>query len=369
MRRLGEWVTALRNKWKDPFTKSELNIILLQVAFAGLVILITYLFFGYLYDNLTKTLIAEIMVSLSSDAPGNVGATENSLEAIKLDNFRLFSAAIGTLTIFFLFLVTRIIFKPAKLAMNSQKRFISDIAHELRTPLAIIKTNSEVAKMENNLDKDTMKMIEDNIDELDRISQIINNILSFNNLVRPERVQFSNINMGEVIDASVEKLINLADKKELEVIVKKVSPTTVWGNSVALEQVISNLLKNSINYTPNNGRITIRVGPDYYGNVLTHIEDTGEGIGKKDLMHIFEPFYKVEKSRNRKMSSSGLGLTIVSELVKMHRGRVTIKSRENVGTVAIVAIPSGRDVDGAEQIDLSKLNEVSINFLKGGNGN
>ena len=76
------------------------------------------------------------------------------------------------------------------------------------------------------------------------------------------------------------------------------------------------LLKNSINYSGDNGHITIRVGPDYVGNTVMHVEDTGMGITKNDLLHIFEPFYKSERSRNRKHSSSGLGLTIVSELVR-----------------------------------------------------
>ena len=124
------------------------------------------------------------------------------------------------------------------------------------------------------------------------------------------------------------------------------------------------MLKNAINYTQEDGRITIRVSPDYYGNVLIHVEDTGMGITREDLMHIFEPFYRAEKSRNRRMGSSGLGLTIVSELVKMHSGRITIKSAENKGTVAIVTLPYGKDSNAEENIDITKLNEISINFLR-----
>ena len=352
MRLFGELGIVLRNKWRDPFTKSEINIILLQVAFASLILLITYLFFGYLYDNLTKTLIAEIMISLSSSDATGVGGSEISLESIRAENFRYFSAALFTLTFFFIFFVTKVIFKPAKFAMNSQKRFISDIAHELRTPLAVIKTNNEVAMMGDNLDQETREMMEGNIKELDRISQTINNILSFNNLMRPERVQFGNVDMLEVVEASVATFCHLAEKRDIKILVKKILPTMVWGNTVALQQIVGNLLKNSINHTPKSGRITIRITPDYYGNICTHVEDNGEGINKKDLAHIFEPFYRAEQSRNRRMGSSGLGLTIVSELVKMHAGRVIIKSRKNIGTVAIVSIPSGRD--GEEMISVSQ---------------
>lgn len=357
---------ALKNKLADPFTRSEVNAILLQVLFALLILLITYLFFGYLYENIIRTLIAEIMTSLSSETPKSVEEITESLQVVRTGNFKLFSVVLGMITVFFLFLVARVTLRPARDALNSQKRFVSDIAHELRTPLAVIKTNNEVAMMENNLDPEIKGMIESNIEELDRMSQIINNVLSFNNVIRPERVKFGNVDMGAVIDASVSKLRNLAEKRKLEVVVKKVAPTIVWGNTVALEQVVSNLLKNAINHTPDGGQITIRVGPDYYGNVLTYIEDTGDGISKKDLLHIFEPFYRAEKSRSRKFGSSGLGLTIVSELVKMHSGRITVKSAENKGTVAIVTIPYGRNLGEEKSPDPSKSNEISIDFLREG---
>lgn len=247
--------------------------------------------------------------------------------------------------------------------LRLQKRFISDIAHELRTPLAVIKTNDEVAMMDEGMDPKIRKVFESNIEELDRLSEIINNLLSFNDLVRPDRVPFTNVNIGPVIDGVVGKLRNLAAEKHLEITIKKIPPYVVWGNAAALEQIVSNLLTNSINYTGQNGHITIRVAPDYMGSVLLHIEDNGMGITKSDLLHIFEPFYRAERSRNRKTGSSGLGLTIVRELVKMHAGRITIKSSENAGTVAIVTLPYGKGSD-QETIDISNLNEISASFSR-----
>ena len=357
-------VIGLRNKWTDPFVKSEINVIALQITFAVVLLLLTYGFFNYLYEEAVRTVISGISNVLNTGQPMSSNEIMSSLKIARTKNFGLFSTILAILTIIFAFLVAKITLRPAKDALNSQKRFISDVAHELRTPLTIIKTNNEVALMENNIDPIVKDMLKSNIEELDRVSEIINNILSFNKLVRPERIKFSNVDIGPIVDQSVNRFKELSEKNRLEIIVKKITPHIVWGNAVAIEQIISNLLKNAINYTQEDGRITIRVGPDYYGNVLIHIEDTGVGITKEDLMHIFEPFYRAEKSRNRRLGSSGLGLTIVSELVKMHSGRITIKSAENKGTVAIVTLPYGKNADIEEQIDLSKLNEVSINFLK-----
>jgi signal transduction histidine kinase len=219
--------------------------------------------------------------------------------------------------------------------------------------------------MEDKLDPKIKELLESHIQELDRMSGIINNLISLKNMVRPEKVKFENVDIGLIADAVFIKLKSLAEKKFLEVTTKKVAPNIVWGNAVAIEQIITNLLKNAINYTNENGRITIKIGPDYMGSVILQIEDTGIGIGKKDLLHIFEPFYRAERSRNKQRGSSGLGLTIVSELVKMHSGKISIRSAENKGTTVIITFPYARqNIDVEQHIEFSRLNEISVNFLE-----
>jgi len=353
-----------KNKWDDPFFRSEVIVVVLQLLFALVLITSAYVFFSYFYKGIIGTVVSGITESVAS---GRFNTGDNllySLQIIKEKNFVVFSAISLALTAIFTFLIARMTLKPAKNALNLQKRFISDIAHELRTPLSIIKANSEVLLMDENRDQKVKHMLKDNIEELDRMSEIINNILSISNLVRPKRIKFVAVDMGQIVDLALRKLKDLAEKKHLEITVKKITPYIVWGSPVALEQIVINILKNAINYTPRNGHITIRISPDYYGNVLLHIEDTGMGISKKDLMHIFEPFYRAERSRKRSNGSSGLGLTIASELVKIHSGRITIKSAENKGTVAIVTLPYGRAIDEEENVDLSSLSEISTNFLR-----
>jgi signal transduction histidine kinase len=111
------------------------------------------------------------------------------------------------------------------------------------------------------------------------------------------------------------------------------------GNPTALTQVISNLLKNAINYTPPGGQITLAVSANPYGEIELYVRDTGIGIARKDLDHIFEPFFRAERSRTRAQGGSGLGLTITSELVKLHNGKISIRSTQGRGTTVTVSFP------------------------------
>lgn len=361
-----ELATASKHKyWHDPLVKSEVNVISLQLIFALSLFIIAAIFFNYIYQDVLQTVISGVIKGIASGSADS-SYISDALQVVKSNRFILFAFITLVLTTAFTFLMAKVTLRPVREAMSAQKRFVSDIAHELRTPLSILKTNSEVALMDGGLDTRMRGAIESNIEELDRMSEIINNLLSLKNMVQPERIKFATVDMGPVIDFAVMKLKDLAEKKNLEITIKKVSPHLVWGNAVALEQIAVNLLKNAVSYSNDNGHITVRIGPDYIGNVVLHIEDTGVGITKSDLLHIFEPFYRAEHSRNRKRGSSGLGLTIVSELVKIHSGRITIRSAENKGTVAIVTLPFDKNGEDPAQshIDLSKLNEISVNFTE-----
>lgn len=329
LKRFAAWVTGLKAKyWDDPFFRGEFNIIIMQVAFAVVLVIFVLIYF----------------------------------QNMRGQKFWLLFCVIGISTVAFSYIIAKIILRPARNALASQKRFISDIAHELRTPLSIIKTNSEVAMLDKMNSKLSL-VFKSNIAELDRISEIINNLLSLSKMVKPQGLAFKNVDLGFIIDSVVNKLKDLAASKHIKVAVKKMSPNIVWANSAALEQVVMNLLKNAINYSPEKTQVTIESKPDYRGNVILSVEYNGFGIKEEDLVHIFEPFYRADKSRSRSIGSSGLGLTIVGELVKIHNGRITIKSRVNHGTTAIVALPAGKTFSayGSEE---EGANEVSMDFLR-----
>lgn len=252
------------------------------------------------------------------------------------------------------YLIVYLALKPSREALSSQKQFIANIAHELRTPLSVMKTNIEVALMDKYLNRSVRESLLGNVDELDRAADIINNLLSFNTLQNPEQIKFENCDLGVVTEQMTEKLSVLAQEKDIRLSVAKGEFVIVWGNGSALEQVAYNVIKNALLFTESGGRVEVVVMPDYRGHIELSVTDTGIGISEKVLGHILEPFYRADSSRTRWEGGSGLGLTIVSELVKLHGGKISIKSKEGEGTVVTIAIPCGqvkRSVAEREEID------------------
>ena len=311
-----------------------------------------------------QTIISGIASNIKNN--GTIGASNivDSIQIVKAKNFLSFFTIAVSITLCFSYIIARLTLFPARNALKSQKRFVSDIAHELRTPLAIIKTNAEVALLDELYSSQAKKIFKSTIEELDRASAIINNLLTFNNLVHPEQIKFGPVNMASVLDTALDKLDELIKKKEIKLVVKKIAPFTVWGNITALEQIMINIIKNAVNYTQEGGSVTAHVEPDYQGNIIFTVQDNGIGISQDDLLHIFEPFYRSERSRNRNSGSSGLGLTIVSELVKLHFGRISVQSRLKQGTLVTVILPFSKNNKSSLLQDENMENEVSIDFLK-----
>lgn len=338
------WATDLRNKYiGDIFFRTEFNVIALQILFAIVLSLLVAFSFNYLYKDILNTLLTGITENIRNSGSFTSTDIVDSIQVVRAKNFFGFFSIAVSMTLLFSYIIARVTLSPTRNALKSQKRFVSDIAHELRTPLSVIKTNSEVALLDDDFDPKVRKIFKNNIEELDRVSAIINNLLTFNNLVRPERIRFSPVNMADVVDTSIKKLDELIKKKEIKLAIHKIAPHTVWGNMIALEQVTINIIKNAINYNQNGGTVLVGIEPDYRGNIVLTVEDNGMGISQLDLAHIFEPFYRAERSRNRSLGSTGLGLTIVNELVKLHMGRINVASRPKEGTKVTVVLPYSKD--------------------------
>ncbi|MEQ1500054.1 MAG: HAMP domain-containing sensor histidine kinase [Parcubacteria group bacterium] len=360
------WATDLRNKYRsDIFFRTEFNVISLQIAFAIVLSVLIAVSFNYLYKDILQTILSGIQENINNKGTFTSSDMIDSIRVVRAKNFLSFFSVAVSLTLAFSYIIAKLTLSPAREALKSQKRFVGDIAHELRTPLSVIKTNSEVALLDEDINRKIKKIFENNIDELDRVSGIINNLLTFNKLVHPERVQFVPVNLGDVIDTSIKKLEELTKKKEIKLTVKKTSPYTVFGNAIALEQIVVNIIKNAINYNNIGGSVVVTLEPDYVGNITLCVEDTGIGISQEDLVHIFEPFYRAERSRNRQSgSSSGLGLTFVSELVKLHSGRISVASRKKEGTVVTIVLPYMKNDIRVLANASNSDNKVSVDYLK-----
>lgn len=351
--------TGWLNKYRfDPFYRTEVNVVALHVAFAIVILAVVGTTFELLRHDIASILFTEMGASAT--------AIIQHIDGVRVQEFQTVAIVIFLMTGLFGYIIGRITLAPARNALESQKQFIGNIAHELRTPLSVIKTNTEVALLDDQVEGELKDTMLSNIEELDRVSEIINNLLSLSALVKPERIEFTAVDLSAVATDVVQKFSQLAKRGEHQVTLRKSPDAQVWGNATALQQIIGNLLKNAITYTPRGGhiRLTIEPAPNNYVELL--VQDSGMGIARKDLFRIFEPFYRADPSRTKGAGGSGLGLAIVSELVKMHQGRITIRSALGRGTTVAVLFPgiSAKNAVGKEADYAHGLNEIAVDFSK-----
>ncbi len=359
-----ELATGWLNRYRyDPFVHTEVNVVALQAAFSIVILAIVGASFSFLYHDISNALIQTIRTGAEG---GPVGAgIAQEISRIKTQNLLTISTVIIMATVLFGYIIARITLAPARNALESQKQFIGNIAHEIRTPLSVIKTNTEVALLDDSVTPDMKETLLSNIEELDRVSEIINNLLSLSTLVKPERIEFSAVDLSAIATDVVQKFSQLAKRGEHQVTIRKSPDTQVWGNATALQQVIGNLLKNALIYTPRGGHVRITIEPAPNNFVELMVQDSGMGIARKDLFRIFEPFYRADPSRTKGAGGSGLGLAIVSELVKMHQGRITIRSAIGRGTTVAVLLPGVAARTVGKEADVAHgLNEIAVDFSR-----
>ncbi|CAN5726163.1 hypothetical protein BH11PAT2_BH11PAT2_06510 [soil metagenome] len=360
-------VTDLTRKYhENPFFRSTVNVIALQTTL--IVLTIGVFAFAVTYQQ-TQTVHALRMhiQSIASGTESTPTALANSFQTIQYKTLGTVFGVLFVLTIFFSFLAARYALLPSRNSLEYQKRFIGNIAHELRTPLAIMRTNTEVALMDPTLSDYSRAAFSTSIEELDRISETINNLLSFDRLLQPGRIKMEPVRVIEVLGSVLLRHKELADTRGIELTADAPDSLYVNGNAVALGQVFTNLVKNALNYTPqHDGRsVTVRAS-ETDDRVSVSVIDTGIGIAQKDLYHVFEPFFRGDTSRTRGIGSgtSGLGLAIVNDIIRAHSGSIIIRSALNRGTTIEITFPKPESSELAED-DLSleddgELHEVSV---------
>jgi len=371
-KRFAASATGYAHKYRfDPFFRTEVNVIALQIAFALFFLGVIGITATRLYTDASAAVSQGISDTLQPDStPAAIGSSVVAqLEYLRSQTVVLAVGAIIVVTIIFSYVIGRMALSPVKNALESQKQFIGNVAHELRTPLSIIKTNTEVALMSQNVEEGLRTTLGSTVEELDRISEIINNLLSLSASIRPERLEFGDVDLGMVVQGVLQKLRGLTDPKHLEIEARISERKAAWGNTTALEQIVMNIVKNAVVYTRRGGRVLVTVEPVYPDFMELTVQDSGSGIARKDLFRIFEPYYRADPSRKREGGGSGLGLTIVSELVKLHNGKITVRSAEGRGTTVTVLLPAGRygvGVKGSREGERDNVSEIAVDFSHNG---
>lgn len=243
--------------------------------------------------------------------------------------------------VFSSWLLAGIALGPVRRAMKRQERFMANISHELRTPLSVMRASTEAALLAGR-DVTIEELIltkQSNLEELDRMSKIIEFLFNFSNIEnRMNRLTFVPVDLAEIANKAAAFLAQRARERSVNLRLE-LEPVLVSGNATALEEVMVNLLKNAITYTPESGSITITAGRRR-GSPFFSVEDTGVGIAEKDLPNIFDAFYRGENAhRGRENRSSGLGLAIVKEIATLHRASLSVKSESGKGTKIILRFP------------------------------
>ena len=220
---------------------------------------------------------------------------------------------------------------------NTQRRFIADVGHELRTPLTVIKGNVDLMRRMNSTDDESMDSIES---EVDRLTRLVGDLLL---LAQAESGKLPLAKELVELDSLVLEVMSqmrILTKDRINLTLGEFDQVLVCGDQDRLKQVLVNLLGNAIQYTPAGGEVVVGVGKAEERARIT-VTDNGPGIPAQDLPHIFERFYRGEKSRTRSRDGKGfgLGLSIAYWIVRNQGGIIEVSSKEKSGTTFCVWLP------------------------------
>lgn len=211
----------------------------------------------------------------------------------------------------------------------AQRQFSANAAHELRTPLAVMRTKLEVFEKNNNPSaaeyQETVHMIRM---QTSRLSHVIDILLEMTDLQSAQKQD--RISLADMAEEVICDLTAVADKKEIT-ITQNPGTAEIIGNDTLIYRAIYNLVENAIKYNHTGGNVTVSIKEDgEFATVI--ISDNGPGIQQEDWRHIFEPFFRVDKSRSRDMGGAGLGLALVKEIARQHGGDVYVVQSSKNGT-------------------------------------
>jgi heavy metal sensor kinase len=224
-------------------------------------------------------------------------------------------------------------------AFSRQRQFTADASHELRTPLAIVQAESTLALRKKRTQEDYRRSLELISQEAEHMSAVVGKLLYLARIdAGKDQMNLERINLRELLTELSSHIEVLAREKGLEFKLAPLEDLTVGGDKVKLEQLFLNLLENAIRYTPSGGSISASIVREGKTAVIA-IKDTGIGISKEHIPHLFERFYRVDKARSRDEGGAGLGLAICQHIVEVHNGRIEVESQIGKGSTFFVSLP------------------------------
>lgn len=341
MEHISKLFVAWATKWNnDLLQRARVKLTLFYVLTSAFLLgIFSYLLYGELLmrlqdaidDQMLDMAARQVFLDRASDALQNQMLIADGVAL-------LFICVIG-------YFLTAYTLRPIHGARLRERRFLADAAHELRMPLSVMKTGVEILlRGEDNLSPRVTKILTENVEEINSLTYIANNLLSLvgekNKTVQPLSLIF----IYDVVFGAVKKVTPLANSRQVTLTVDADESTGVLrmlGDQPSLSRAFENVIENAIKYTKQGGIVKVSI-ESKKPSIIVSVKDTGVGISQADLPHIIEPFFRADLARTAN-EGSGLGLSIVDEIVRAHKGKLEFESNLGVGTTVTMVFPSDND--------------------------
>ena len=271
--------------------------------------------------------------------------TEETIKEIRSEILLLLGVVNGTILVIaggLSYILAGITLKPIQKMMCKQEKFVSDAAHELKTPLTAMKTSLEVNLRSKKLTlKKAKEIITETIQDIDKLTNLTNYLLKESMYKQSNMENTKKINLNVLAKDVIGKMKASANEKKINITLEAKEKVTIIGNEQAIEELITILLDNAIKFNRKKGKAEVLI-ENRGSDVILQVTDNGKGISEEDLPFIFDRFYKAEKSRTKEDNEGfGLGLAIAKEIVKSHKGTIKAisKNTEDSLTTFTVKLP------------------------------
>ena len=236
---------------------------------------------------------------------------------------------------------------------RSRKEFVSNVSHELKTPLSSIKVLTESLLLQDGVPEELYKeFLQDINSEIDRMNGIVSDLLTLVRLEEGENVlNLSTFSIGDMADDIIKRMKPLADQRDIHLLLEEVHPAMIEADETKLTLALTNLIQNGIKYNKDGGQVKVRIDCNQIYALIV-VSDTGIGIEEKNYEKLFQRFYRVDKARNREAGETGgtgLGLSIVRQIVTLHRGTISVSSVLGEGSSFSIKMPLVQTADTEEE--------------------
>ena len=290
-----------------------------------LVAFILALAFAYFFSELIIRPVKSLNKSILDISNGK---TDNRVEGRSLYEYNMISESVNVM-------LDRI-----KVLDQSRQEFVSNVSHELKTPMTSMKVLADTLLNSENVPAEMYReFMEDIVAEIDRENHIISSLLTMVKYDKSKAdMEVSTVNVNELIELILKRLRPIAVTKNVELVLESYRPVVAEVDEVKLTLALTNLVENAIKYNVENGWVRVSINADHK-YFYVKISDSGIGIPTDNVEQIFDRFYRVDKARARETGGTGLGLSITKSVIQLHKGVIKLYSKENEGTTFTVRIP------------------------------